>query len=82
VTNIFLPDSSQFYFDGLVGEKYLRYVPNIDHSLKGMDAPDSAFAFYEAIAAGRARPKFSSSLEPDGSIVVKTETRPIAAALW
>ena len=77
----FLPDSSQFYFDGLVGEKYLRYVPNTDHSLKGSDAPESAFAFYEAIAAGRARPKFSWSFEPDGSIVVKTETRPIAAAL-
>ena len=24
----FLPDSSQFYFDELKGEKYLRYVPN------------------------------------------------------
>jgi PhoPQ-activated pathogenicity-related protein len=78
----FLPDSSQFYFDRLVEEKYLRYVPNTDHSLKGSDAPASAFAFYEAIAAGRARPKFSWSFEPDGSIVVKTETRPIAAALW
>jgi len=33
----FLPDSSQFYFDALVGEKYLRYVPNTDHSLKGSD---------------------------------------------
>ena len=29
----FLPDSSQFYFDGLRGEKHLRYVPNADHSL-------------------------------------------------
>ena len=26
----FLPDSSQFYFDDLPGEKYLRYVPNAD----------------------------------------------------
>src|SRR5580658_2255172 len=30
----FLPDSSQFYFDELPGEKYLRYVPNTNHSLK------------------------------------------------
>src|ERR1700730_3053203 len=57
----FLPDSSQFYFDALVGEKYLRYVPNTDHSLKGSDTPESAFAFYEAIVAGRPRPKFSWS---------------------
>src|SRR5207244_1106484 len=64
----FLPDSSQFYFNSLVGEKFLRYVPNTDHSLKGSDAPESAFAFYEAIVAGRSRPKFSWSFEPDGSI--------------
>ena len=78
----FLPDSSQFYFDALLGEKYLRYVPNTDHSLKGSDAPESASAFYEAIVAGRPRPKFSWSFEPDGSIQVKAETPPIAAALW
>jgi PhoPQ-activated pathogenicity-related protein len=77
----FLPDSSQFYFDALVGEKYLRYVPNTDHSLKGSDAPESAFAFYEAIIAGRPRPKFTWSFDPDGSIQVKAETRPSAAAL-
>jgi len=78
----FLPDSSQFYFDALLGEKYLRYVPNTDHSLKGSDAPESALAFYEAIVGGRPRPKFSWSFEPDGSIQVKAETRPIAAAVW
>jgi PhoPQ-activated pathogenicity-related protein len=42
----FLPDSSQFYFDRLIGEKYLRHVPNTDHSLKGWyeDAAESALA--------------------------------------
>src|SRR5262249_44261244 len=34
----FLPDSSQFYFNDLPGIKYLRYVPNADHSLRGTDA--------------------------------------------
>ena len=33
----FLPDSSQFYFDELPGPKYLRYMPNYDHS-QGTDA--------------------------------------------
>jgi PhoPQ-activated pathogenicity-related protein len=78
----FLPDSSSFYFDALVGEKYLRYVPNTDHSLRGSDAPESALAFYLSILAGRPRPRFSWSFEPDGSIAVKTETPPVAAALW
>jgi PhoPQ-activated pathogenicity-related protein len=26
----FLPDASQFYFEGLKGEKYLRYIPNVN----------------------------------------------------
>ena len=34
----FLPDSAQFYFKDLPGVKYLRYLPNTDHSLKGSDA--------------------------------------------
>ena len=78
----FLPDSSKFYFDALIGEKYLRYVPNTDHSLKGSDARESVMAFYHAIAAGQPRPKFSWSFAADGVIEVKTATRPLAAILW
>jgi PhoPQ-activated pathogenicity-related protein len=43
----------------LIGEKYLRYVPNTDHSLKGSDAGDSILAFYHSIAAGQPRLKLS-----------------------
>src|SRR5215468_3564843 len=79
----FLPDSSQFYFSGLRGEKYLRYVANTDHSLKGsyQDAAESAFAFYQAILTNSPRPEFAWSFEDDGSIRVKTETRPDIVAL-
>jgi len=34
----FLPDSSQFYFGALPGEKFLRYIPNTDHSMRNTDA--------------------------------------------
>jgi PhoPQ-activated pathogenicity-related protein len=78
----FLPDSSRFYFDALIGEKYLRYVANTDHSLKGSDARESVLAFYHAIVTGQPRPQFSWSFAPDGVIEVKTATRPLAAALW
>ena len=78
----FLPDSSRFYFDALIGEKYLRYVPNTDHSLKGTDARESMLAFYHAIGAGQPRPKFSWSFAPNGVIEVQTATRPLAAILW
>ena len=73
----FPPDSSKFYFDDLVGPKYLRYVPNADHSLRGSDAQDSILAFYQAVLTKTAMPKFSWDMAADGSIRVKVETKPI-----
>jgi PhoPQ-activated pathogenicity-related protein len=72
----FLPDSSQFYFDDLRREKYLRYLPNTDHSLKGSyrDAAESALAFYQSILTNTPRPRFAWDFKQDGSIRVKTET--------
>ena len=78
----FLPDSSQFYFDDLPGEKYLRYVPNSDHSLNETDAFESLSAFYHALVNDRPRPSFSWSLEDDGAIRVEVEDKPSAVKLW
>jgi PhoPQ-activated pathogenicity-related protein len=78
----FPPDSSQFYFADLVGEKYLRYVPNADHSLRDTDALESIIAFYQTVLAGSPRPKYSWTFEKDGSIRVKTETSPTSVTLW
>jgi PhoPQ-activated pathogenicity-related protein len=78
----FLPDSSRFYFDDLKGEKYLRYIPNTDHSLKGSDARDSMLAFYDAFLRGAPRPKFSWSFEKNGDIKVTSKDKPSAVKLW
>jgi PhoPQ-activated pathogenicity-related protein len=78
----FLPDSSRFYFDELKGEKYLRYVPNTDHSLRNSDAFESVHAYYSALLAGRARPRLTWKFEKDGSIRVKTDGQPNAVRLW
>ncbi|HZT40158.1 MAG TPA: PhoPQ-activated pathogenicity-related family protein [Bryobacteraceae bacterium] len=78
----FLPDSSQFYFDDLKGEKYLRYVPNTDHSLRNSDARQSLIAFYDAFLRNQPRPKFSWKFEKDGSIRVKTNDKPTEVKLW
>ncbi len=78
----FLPDSSQFYFDELPGVKYLRYVPNADHSLKGSDAYQTLEACYNAVLTGAPLPKFSWTLENDGSIRVTSQTTPSAVKLW
>jgi PhoPQ-activated pathogenicity-related protein len=78
----FCPDSSQFYYDDLLGEKYLRYVPNADHSLKDTDAVESIISFYWTVLHGSERPKYSWRFESDGSIRVETQTKPREVLLW
>lgn len=78
----FLPDSSQFYFSGLSGPKYLRYVPNADHSLKGSDAMETLLAWQDAIAAGRALPVFEWSHGNLGALTVRAKDRPLTVKLW
>lgn len=88
--DFFLPDSSQFYFDDLPGEKYLRYVPGAGHSLDGIppynydsySAPGVLQACYQAILNAAPRPRFSWSLETDGSIRVQTIDTPTQVKLW
>lgn len=78
----FLPDSSQFYFDDLKGEKYLRYVPNTDHSLRNSDARESLIAYYDAVLRGVVRPKLSWKFEKDGTIRVTARDKPAEVKLW
>ncbi len=78
----FLPDSSQFYFDDLLGEKHLRYVPNTSHSLDKTDALESLQAFYSTIVKGTPRPTFTWTFERDGSIKVVAKDRPEEVLVW
>ncbi len=78
----FLPDSSQFYFDQLPGEKLIRYVPNADHGLKNTDAPYSIATFYQLVANGKPRPEYSWSFEEDGTIRVTTKSKPSRVSMW
>jgi PhoPQ-activated pathogenicity-related protein len=78
----FLPDSSQYYFKDLLGVKYLRYIPNADHSLKGSDVWETVRACYESILKGSKLPQFSWELAKDGSIRVKTTDQPAEVKLW
>jgi PhoPQ-activated pathogenicity-related protein len=78
----FVPDSAQFYFHELAGTKYLRYVPNADHSLKNSDAWTTLLACYAAVVKGAKLPQFSWTLQDDGSIRVQTKDKPGAVKLW
>ncbi|TKJ37100.1 MAG: PhoPQ-activated pathogenicity [Planctomycetes bacterium B3_Pla] len=78
----FLPDSAQFYFHDLPGEKHIRYVPNTDHGLGGSDAIESLLVFFQSVVRGAPRPKFSWSVKDDDSIEVATTTKPSEVKLW
>ena len=78
----FLPDSSQFYFDDLPGPKYLRYVPNADHSLAGSDAYLTLLSWHDAIIHHRALPTLSWKLKEDGQLTASTGTKPSSVLLW
>lgn len=78
----FLPDSSQFYFDDLPGVKYLRYIPNTDHSLRNSDAAQSVLACYNAVVTGDKLPQFSWKFEPDGTIKATAKDAPAEVKLW
>lgn len=77
----FPPDSSKLYFSGLPGVKYLRYVPNADHGLKGSDAWFSLLSFYEAILNGSPLPQFD--WKRDGTrLAVTCQSAPSQVLLW
>ncbi|MGD9645458.1 MAG: PhoPQ-activated protein PqaA family protein, partial [Pirellulales bacterium] len=79
----FVPDSSQFYFADLPGEKYLRYVPNTDHSLA--QNPLVLFellSFYNAILNETPLPQYTWDIDPHGALTVHSPSSPLTATLW
>ncbi len=79
----FVPDSSQFYFSDLLGEKYMRYVPNADHGIRDhSDVGESIAAFFSSVVAGAKRPELTWHVENDGTIVVDSAAQPLAVKLW
>ena len=71
----FLPDSAQFYYDDLPGDKYLRYIPNTDHGLD-FSAAASLLLFYKSILTNSPLPKFTWKVKGD-----KIRVKPIKGEL-
>jgi PhoPQ-activated pathogenicity-related protein len=78
----FLPDSSQFYWDGLIGDKYLRYVPNTGHGLEDSDALFTMMAFYHAIISDTPLPQYSWSYNGTKTLTVTTPSNPVEVRFW
>ena len=77
----FAPDSSQFYWDAVRGDKQLRYLPNTDHGLGKSEVIQDVIGFYGAFLTGTPRPRYDWKVE-DGKLIVHTSTTPIRAVLW
>lgn len=79
----FLPDSWQFYWQDLVGEKHLRYVPNTGHSLSKTDAEETVAAFFESVVKQTPRPDFNWRVD-QGALVIETSPNqpPQSIKLW
>jgi PhoPQ-activated pathogenicity-related protein len=54
----FLPDSPRYYFSDLPGEKYLRFVPNVDHGMASLDAAANLISWFHAVTQHYPRPRF------------------------
>lgn len=75
-------EGSHFYFDGLPGPKWLRYVPNSNHSLKGTDAWMSLLAFYNASTTGARLPELTWTTSAEGQLRVTSKDKPTEVLLW
>ena len=79
----FLPDSHRFYFDDLKGPKYIRYVPNADHSLKDSDALETLGAWQYAITHKTPLPQFDWRVDWNkGEIGIQLKEQPAKIRLW
>ena len=82
----FPPTSSQFYFDDLPGQNWLRYVPNAGHGMEGGDLEADimlrALAWVGAIVTGQPLPEFTWEFPAPNRIVVRTDEQPSAVRLW
>ncbi|MFC3417543.1 PhoPQ-activated pathogenicity-related family protein [Algoriphagus hitonicola] len=79
----FQPDSWEFYWDDLQGEKHIQYVPNYGHDLSESDAFPNLISFYASILSDQERPEYSWDVTED-KIIIETpkDQLPISVKVW
>ena len=78
----FPSDAARYYFDDLVGEKYLRTLPNTDHSGDKTDMLQTVVGFYEMILNNTPRPRLSWKFSSEGAVRIECQDRPTQVSLW
>lgn len=79
----FQPDSWEFYWNDLKGEKHVQYVPNFGHDLSDSDALPNLISFYSSILTNSPRPTYDWKVTDD-QIIVHTDpaSPPISVKVW
>jgi len=81
----FLPDSPQFFWSQLPGQKFLRMVPNGEHSMAGHagDLASTIQTFAHAVSSLTKLPEFDWTIDnTTGEITVTTYDKPLFARMW
>ncbi|MBN7815290.1 PhoPQ-activated pathogenicity-related family protein [Algoriphagus pacificus] len=79
----FQPDSWEFYWKDLPGEKHVQYVPNFGHDLSKSDALPNMISFYASILNQTKRPDYDWKIEGDKIIFdADPNNLPISVKIW
>jgi PhoPQ-activated pathogenicity-related protein len=79
----FLPDSPRYYFSDLPGEKYLRFVPNVDHGMASLEAIENLISWFRAVTQNYPRPRFYWRADRQaGTLTVRVVDTPSQVLLW
>ncbi len=79
----FLPDSWQFYWDDLVGDKRLRYIPNSGHGVLNFNTYSSLLSFYDRVLNDIPVPVIDWEVVDDGfRIRFDQDQMPDVIKLW
>lgn len=79
----FQPDSWEFYWDDLVGEKHIQYVPNFGHDISDSDAFPNMISFYSSILNQTPRPKYTWKVEEDKiRLILDPKDQPVSVKAW
>ena len=80
-------DALNNYWDDLQGPKYIRYIPNAGHNLKGgrEGAMLTLAVFFQYVVDGKSMPAMSWKYENEGDAIqlkIESTTHPTVVRLW
>ena len=78
----FPTDSWRFYFNELPGDKYLQYIPNVNHSLNGGYLNENLFSFYTRIINDQVFPKLIWEIKNDSLISRVVTNQDYKVSIW